>query len=100
MSNNLSRLSDLNIDDPILRNIMHRDLLASDKTDWIARSMAVDEEYRPELASYRIYGTPECRWVVLLIAGLTDELDALPVGEPLLYPPAHLIRKKIKSHGG
>lgn len=96
----LSRLSDLNISDPIIRNAMYRELMASDKEDWVTRSIAVDEEYRPDLVSYRIYKTPVCRWVVLLMAGLTDELEALPVGSSLTYPPAHVIRKQIKSFGG
>ena len=96
----LSRLSNQNVTDPIIRNAMYRDLLSSDKTDWITRSIAVDEEYRPDIAAYRLYGTPECRWLITLVAGLTDELEALPVGIPLLYPPAHEVRKKIKEFGG
>jgi hypothetical protein len=95
----LSRLSDQNIDDPIIRSVMYRELLVSDKTDWVSHAIAVDEEYRPDLVSHRIYKTVDCRWVVLLIAGLTDELEALPVGVTSSYPPSYLIRKYIKAHG-
>jgi hypothetical protein len=98
MSN--SRLSDLNVEDPIIRNAMYRDLMASDKSDWINREIAVDEELRPDIASYRIYGTIECRWVVSLVAGVTDELEPLPVGISLSYPPANVVRKSIKKFGG
>lgn len=96
----LSRLSDQNIEDPIIRNAMYRDLMASDKSDWTTRAIAVDEELRPDIASYRVYGTVECRWVISLVAGVTDELEPLPVGVPQSYPPANVVRKSIKKFGG
>jgi hypothetical protein len=96
----LSRLSDDNIPDPIIRHAMYRELLTSDQTDWVTRSIATDEEYRPDIISYRLYGTPECRWLILLIAGVVDEIDPLPVGSSFLFPPKHEIRKKIKAFSG
>ncbi|MBU2968772.1 hypothetical protein KO527_05340 [Pseudoalteromonas sp. C2R02] len=99
MSNKLSRLSDENIADPILRGVMYRKLLALKKDDWMDYVIKVDEEFRPDLVSHRIYGTPSCRWLVMLVAGNSDELDPLPVATKLLFPPANIIRQTIIQAG-
>lgn len=95
-----SRLSDQNIEDPLIRNAMYRELLASDSSEWAEKSIGINEEFRPDIVSNVVYGTPECRWFVLLAAGLSDEIEALPVGKTLRFPPAYLIRQLIKKHGG
>lgn len=100
LNNSLSRLSDQNVSDPIIRNAMYKELLTSNKDNWVSRAVSVDEEYRPDIVSYRVYGTAECSWLVLLVAGLSDELDSLPVGQELRYPPAHEVRQKIKQFSG
>ncbi|EIQ71274.1 hypothetical protein ECEPECC34262_1794 [Escherichia coli EPEC C342-62] len=40
-----------------------------------------DEQYRPDLLAYRMWGIAELRWVVTLAAGLEDESQGMTVGK-------------------
>lgn len=96
----LSRLSPLNIKDEILRGYLFRRVLEyaadSTNTEYIEHEIKVDEEYRPDLASQRIYSTPDGRWVVSLLADVEDEAEPLPVGSVFRFPPVYWLREQIR----
>ncbi|WP_413113425.1 hypothetical protein [Thaumasiovibrio sp. DFM-14] len=97
----LSRLSDLNIDDDILRaELYHRisRYIANPSNSVLVHFVAIDETYRPDLVSYRLYGTPELRWLVSLVCDVDDEAAALPVGEEIRLPPAAWLRTEIRRY--
>ena len=81
----LSRYDDRNIADPILR--------AENLTIYY---VLPDEQYRPDLLAYRMWGIAELRWVVTLAAGLEDESQGMTVGKKLKLPPATWIREMIR----
>lgn len=47
-----------------------------------------DEQYRPDLLAYRMWGIAELRWVVTLAAGLEDESQGMTVGK-IKTPTCH-----------
>ncbi|MEC6832975.1 hypothetical protein VXS06_14505 [Photobacterium toruni] len=100
MNNDLSRLSDLNIKDDILRAdfylIILRYMNSPDATG-IAHTIALDEAQRQDLVSYRIYKTPDLRWLVGLICGVDDESAPLEVGETYLFPSSMFIRREMRA---
>lgn len=97
-----SRLSDLNIEDDIVRAYFYGDVLAysqdKSKTDCTDRAVLLDEVYRPDLLAYRVYGNPDLRWLVSLVADVEDEADPLPVGQVLRFPPAAWLRERIRYY--
>lgn len=95
----ISRLSDQNIEDVILRADFYQRILnyiKSPDADVRARRIRPDEEWRVDLLSYRLYRTDELRWLVSLICGVEDEADPLPVGEEFLFPPSAWIRREMR----
>lgn len=96
----LSRLSDLNIEDDILRASYYQrvtqylDSPSSSLTDY---DLKIDEEYRPDLVSYRFYGTVELSWLVCLVCEVDDAADPLPVGETIYLPDAAWIRRSMRQ---
>lgn len=102
----LSRLSPLNIEDEILRGYLFKTVLAyaNDKTNPNYKEYEIkqDEEYRPDLASQRIYSTPDLRWVVSLLADVEDEAEPLPVGSVFRFPPIAWLREQVRhfAEGG
>lgn len=97
-----SRLSDLNIEDDIVRAYFYGDVLAysrdGTRTDCIEYAVKLDEVQRPDLLAYRVYGTPDLRWLVSLVADVEDEADPLPVGQVLRFPPAAWLRERIRHY--
>lgn len=102
----LSRLSPLNVEDEILRGYLFRTVLEyaidTTNTDITPYEIKTDEEYRPDLASQRIYGTPDLRWVVSLLADVEDESEPLPVGSVFRFPQISWLREQIRhfAEGG
>ncbi|HHY0551852.1 TPA: hypothetical protein ACVU5P_004171 [Vibrio parahaemolyticus] len=96
----LSRLSDLNISDPILRGHFYLrilDYIKKGSSELISYTIKTDEEYRYDLASQRVFGTHSLAWLVALVAGNVDMSDALPVGETLKFPSAAWIRQDMRD---
>jgi hypothetical protein len=97
----LSRLSDLNITDPILRAgfykrvIEHVESPLSDVKEYVLKP---DETYRPDLASYRHYRTKELAWLVALVSDVDDVADPLPVGESVYLPSAAWVRRELRAY--
>lgn len=97
----IPRLSPLNIDDEILRGYLFSTVLRysqdkSNAADCLLYEIKQDEEYRPDLTAYRIYGTPDLRWVVSLLTDVEDESDPLPVGTVFQFPDTAWLREQIR----
>jgi hypothetical protein len=95
-----SNLDDRQIDDPIIRAYMRKVVLEmcnSYDENLTSHYVTSDEVYRPDLLSYRVYGTADLRWVVLLAGGVEDEAEGLAEGELLKFPPAAWIREQIRK---
>jgi len=97
----LSRLDNQQIADPIQRSYLHR--VVRDKSltfdlDLITHFIALDEQYRPDLVSYRVYKTPELQWMVTLIYGNEDPAAAMKAGTELRLPPLAWVREQIRHY--
>lgn len=102
---NVSRLSDTQIEDVIIRAYMYRDILKVIREETItttAYEIKQDEKYRADLVSFRVYGTISARWLVLLLCGVEDEENPLPVGTVVRFPPVGYVRERIRhfENGG
>lgn len=95
----LSRLSPYNVTDDLLRSDLYKEIRAGGE-GWAEHEIQPDEVYLPELVAYRVYGTDELKWVVLIAAGLDDMREALTAGETIKLPPTVWIREKIKEYAG
>lgn len=94
------RLSIFNIDDPLVRGRLIREVRQS-LPEWTRWEIREDEAYRPDLVSYRYYGTSAAVPVVLAAAGVDNPLTArLPIGSQIALPPADWLRKRIKHYQG
>lgn len=94
-----SRLSDLQVEDAIIRSFLYRNILIDIATHKIKTSVyeiKQDELYRPDLVSYRAYGTTELRWLILLLGNVEDEEYPLPVASEIRLPDQQYIREKIR----
>lgn len=96
----LSRLSPLNIDDDILRSYLFAAVRAhvadESNSEVLEYELRPDEEYRRDLAAYRVYGNADLRWVFSVVADVEDEADPLPVGTVLRLPSASWLREEIR----
>lgn len=96
----LSRLSELNVEDDILRAYLFSAVLAhvADGTndELLEYEIRQDEAFRRDLAAYRVYGNADLRWVFSVVADVEDEADPLPVGTVLLLPTAAWLRETIR----
>lgn len=94
------RLDELRVDDPIIRSYLRREVLKKSKDftdeDTIIREVYVDEEFRADLLSNRVYGTESLRWLPVLIAKNDGESDPLPIGKELRLPSPEWIREQIR----
>lgn len=101
----VSRLSDTQIEDVIIRSYMYRDILTAIRKETVtttAYEIKHDELFRPDLVSYRLYGTVSARWLVMLLCGIEDEESPLPVGTIIRFPPVGYVRERIRhfENGG
>lgn len=95
------RLDDRCIEDPIIRTMLHREILAraADRSIPLREyEISGDEIYRPDLAAQRAYGNHVLRWVITLLAGNDDESQPLPQGETLRLPDVVWIRERIRHY--
>lgn len=70
------------------------------REDNLQYTIALDESFRSDLASYRAYGTAELRWVFRLLAGHESEMEELPVGTTFTLPDSAWIRNRIRDYAG
>lgn len=95
----LHRLSDMNIPDDLLRADFYAIVIKHIKdpsSDVVTRSIRPDEQYRPDLVSYRLYSTVELRWLVSLVCDVEDESEPLPVGETYRFPTSSWLRREMR----
>lgn len=96
-----SRLDDRVVNDAVIRTYLYRDItqrVAGNDSELITRSVLEDEEYRPDLLAFRVYGSGghTLRWLISLVAGNETEDMPLPVGETLALPPLAWVRERIR----
>ncbi|QFT40096.1 MULTISPECIES: baseplate wedge protein 53 [unclassified Vibrio] len=97
---NLSRLSDQNIADPVLRAHYYRNVIDyvntvdSDLKDY---EIKLDESYRPDLVAFRALGDAQLAWLVLLVCEVDDSAESLPVGETIKLPKATWVRRSMRE---
>jgi len=95
----LPRLSPYNVTDVLFRGELYRDIrkgAEAQTSGWTEYEIEPDEMLRPELAAYRIYGTEELKWVVMVVTGLDNLRDQLPAGDTFWFPPVTWVRQRIK----
>jgi len=98
MATELSRLSPYNITDPLIRNELYREIRngqTQSGNGWTEYEIQPDERLRPELAGYRIYGSNDMKWIILIASGLDDMREALEEGSTINLPPAVWLRERI-----
>ncbi|CAH0543005.1 hypothetical protein [Vibrio marisflavi] len=96
----IPRLSDQNISDPILRAHYYKivnDYINSTSSELVTYIIQMSEEYRPDLVSYRVFGSKDLAWLVCLASDLDDTADPLPVGETIYMPTAAWIRRSMRQ---
>lgn len=97
---NLSRLSDLNISDPIIRSHYYQRIIQyieSPDAELTPYTIKTDEEYRPDLAAYRALGSAELDWLVALVCEVDDVANPLPVGLEFDFPMAGWVRISMRE---
>ena len=100
ISNELSRLSDFNIKDDILRADFYLRIVRhinSANFSGVSYTISLDEAYRPDLVSYRLFKTADLRWLVGLVCGVDDEAEPLEVGSTYVFPNAVFIRREMRK---
>ena len=96
-----SRLSPYNIADDLIRAELYREIrdgAESQSEDWIEYEIQPDERLMPELVSYRVFGTDELKWVVLIVCSLDDFREPLEIGEKAWLPNLSWIRQRIRYY--
>lgn len=96
----ISRLSDLQIEDPILRAVFYQrvmDYISVNFADLNPYTIKIDEAYRYDLASMRAFNSKELAWLVALVAGNADMTEPLPIGETLYFPSAAWVRQDMRE---
>lgn len=95
----ISRLDNQQIEDPVLRSFLNR--VVAEKASTYDTSLTryyikPDEEYRPDLVSYRVFGTKELQWVVTLLSGNEDPAAAMTIGHEIRFPSLTWLREQIR----
>lgn len=88
------------IPDDIRRTELYRRVLgylADNTNEAKAYEIRADEKYRTDLCSYRIYGTIDLQWVVMLACDMDDSLAGLPVGYTIKVPPIGFLQRLIRE---
>lgn len=96
------RLDELRIEDPIIRSYLRREVIKKigdfSEDEITPYDINVDEEYRPDLLSFRVYETESLRWLPSLLCKTDGETDPLPVGEIIRLPSAKWISERIRHY--
>ncbi len=99
-----SRLSPLNITDPLLRAELFREirLAQTDKKyrgdEWGYYIIQPADIYSPELIAWKAYAVDTLKWVVMAAAGLDDTRELLEAGKRIYLPTTVWIRERIKHY--
>ena len=99
-----TRLSPLNITDPLLRAELFREirLAQTDRKyrgdEWGYYTIQPADIYSPELIAWKAYGVDTLKWVVMAAAGLDDTRELLEAGKRIYLPTTVWIRERIKHY--
>lgn len=99
-----SRLSPLNIPDPLLRVELYREIRAAqtDRTkrssDWGSYVIQPADCLFPELVAYKVYGLDTLKWVVMMAVALDDPRERLQAGQTIWLPKTSWLRERIRSY--
>lgn len=95
----ISRLSPYNITDDLRRAELYREIRdGQDNLDWPSYEIQPADTLRPELIAYKVYGTAELKWLVMIAASLDDMRELMEAGDTLRLPTTAWIRQRIKYH--
>jgi hypothetical protein len=101
-NNQYSRLDDRSIEDPIIRSLLHKEVIAqcrnNDMTNNITYEIKLDEVYRADLAASRCWGYMDLRWVFRLLAEHESLDDELEPGTIYTVPTAAWIRDRVRHY--
>lgn len=99
------RLSPLNIDDPLLRAELFREIRQAQENPskldgdyWGSYTIQVADVLFPELVAYKIYGLDTLKWVITVATGLDDTRDKMEAGTVIYVPTAAYLRERIKHY--
>lgn len=94
-----NRLSSLQIEDPLIRVELYREIRNyqdSPPDDWIEYEIQAADALMPELIAHKVYKLDTLKWVIMIAASLDDPRERLEVGNIIHLPPAAWIRERIK----
>ena len=95
------RLSPLNIEDPLVRVELYREIRqaqAAPPSDWTEYEIQPADTLMPELIAYKVYKLDTLKWAVMVAAALDDPRERLASGERIFLPPTAWIRERIKHY--
>jgi hypothetical protein len=95
----ISRLSPYNIEDDLVRSRLYREIRdGQNATEWPVYTVQPVDELRPEFIAYKVYGTREMKWLIMIAASLDDMRERIEAGTALRLPKAVWVRKRIKYY--
>jgi len=99
MDKTISRLSPYNITDDLYRANLYKEVREGQgEIEWPVYEVQPADSLRPELIAYKVYGTAEMKWLVMIAASLDDMRERIESGSSLRLPPAAWVRKRIKYY--
>jgi len=97
--NTQNRLSALQIDDPLVRVELYREIRNyqdNPPNDWVEYEIQAADALMPELIAYKVYKLDNLKWVVMIAASLDNPREKLEVGKTIFLPSTAWIRERIK----
>jgi len=99
MAKTISRLSPYNITDDLYRALLYREIRdGQGENEWPVYEVQPKDSLSPEFIAYKVYGTAEMKWLVMIAASLDDMRERIESGSSLRLPPAAWVRKRIKYY--
>lgn len=99
------RLSPLNINDPLLRSELFREIRHAQENPtkldgdyWGVYTIQPADVLSPELIAYKVYGLDTLKWVILVATGLDDSREQIEAGTDIYLPTASYLRERIKHY--
>lgn len=99
MDSSKSRLSPYNITDDLYRAKLYKEIREGQgANEWPVYEVQPADSLRPELIAYKVYGTAEMKWLVMVAASLDDMRERIESGSSLRLPSATWVRQRIKYY--
>lgn len=95
----ISRLSPYNITDDLIRSRLYREIRDGQSSDeWPVYEVQPADVLSPELIAFKVYGTAEMKWLVMVAAGLDDMRERIEDGKAIRLPETAWVRRRIKYY--